>query len=123
MDSGNRILEIPGGRKVNLCQTRSCGRVGAVLVGTAMLPPRSEMKVLLEPECGLEAGSLLLEPDMEGKVPVCVARAVVNTGGGQFPVRLLNPDSRPTMIQKGTKIAMWKRETSWFRYWNDRRSQ
>lgn len=75
------------------------------LVDTAMLPPRSEMEVLLEPECGLEAGSWLLEPDMEGKVPVCVARAVVNTGGGRFPVRLLNPDSCPTMIRKGTKIA------------------
>ena len=28
VDAGNRILEIPGGRKVDLCQTRSRGRVG-----------------------------------------------------------------------------------------------
>ena len=105
VDAGNRILEIPGGRKVDLCQTRIHGRVGAVLMDTAMLPPRSQMEVLLEPECGLEAGSWLLEPDMEGKVPVCVARAVVNMAGGRFPVRLLNLDSRPTMIWKGTKIA------------------
>ena len=55
--------------------------------------------------CGEPGGSWLLEERNTGRLPVKVARALVQPQGGMVPVCLLNPRPETVVVHKGTKIA------------------
>ena len=79
-----------------------------VLQETVSIPPRSEMFV--SGKC-LEAGSevpLLVEtsPRLLGKSGVLVARSLLQSDKGEFPLRLMNVSSETKILHKNTTAAV-----------------
>ena len=64
----------------------------------------SEMEIMGNVDINC-AGTWLVEDQVPKKLPIFVARAVMASQNGKFPVRVLNLTSKPVTVYKGTRIA------------------
>ena len=80
--------------------------VNVHLVSTIRVPAYSEMELLAEPQVQVMGTWLVERTPPNLRVPVIVARGVVNASTGGVPMRILNPTDEAVMIPKGKTIAV-----------------
>ena len=87
----------------------SCPKVDAIsrvcLSTSTTLPPYSEKVVMAECKGPLQSGSCIIEPGSGERLPVAVARALVEPKGGRIPVRLLNPGPETATLRPQSVVA------------------
>lgn len=75
------------------------------VVDTVNMPPHSEMEVMATVRGQGGAGPWLLEGVQQRRLPVVVARALVEPRTEQVPVRFMNPRAETVVIAKDTVVA------------------
>ena len=82
--------------------------VGVSMDEFIQIPPQSEMEIMVKvPSISMSTTSTwLVEPNSGDRSAAMVARAVVNPGAGEIPIRILNLRLETVMVQKGTPIAV-----------------
>ena len=82
--------------------------VGITMDRSIQIPPQSEMEIMVKapPVSTSTATTWLVEPNSEDRDAAIVARAMVNPGAGEIPIRLLNPRSETVTVQKGAPVAV-----------------
>ena len=72
---------------------------------TIQVPPSSEMEIMATVQGQPCIGPWPLEGVQRGRLPVVIARALVEPRAGCVPVRLVNPRSEPMTIYQNTTLA------------------
>ena len=91
LESGNPVVE----------------QVSVVLTQELHVPPCSEVEIMGAVPDVAAPGTWVVEPDKQNRSATLVARAIVNPGNGEVPIRLLNPRDEAVTVPKGRKIATW----------------
>lgn len=77
-----------------------------VVLGSAIQePPHSEMEVVGKVPSTATSKTWIMESNAQQRLPVMVARAVVQPPGNEVPIRLLNWKDTSVSIPKGTVVA------------------
>ena len=73
------------------------------------IPPSSELEVMAKVDESVGEGTWVMEESANVRLPIAVARALVETMTNRVPVRLLNPRSEPITLYAGTEVATLER--------------
>ena len=75
------------------------------VVETIQIPPTSEMEIMATVKGQVSDGFWLLEGVKKDRLPVAVARVLVEPKNGRVPVRLVNPRNEAIVVYKNMKLA------------------
>ena len=80
--------------------------VGLVMMERMVIPPASEMEVMVRHQSTCVSGTWIVESDASNRLGVVVARGLVcPNGAGLIPVRVLNPRDEEIVLKKGVEVA------------------
>ena len=78
------------------------------VVETIQIPPTSEMEIMATVKGEVSDGSWLLEGVKKDRLPVAVARALVEPKNWRVPVHLVNPRNEVIVVYKNIKLGTLK---------------
>ena len=115
LEVGKRVLRFVGrgvALTLNDTSTEPVIIQARVTLGeTVQIPAHSEKEVVAKVDKPLTGGVWLLEGDKSGRLPVSIANALVNATSPYVHMRMLNNQSDPVVLTKGTKLGVAEEAT------------
>lgn len=103
IQEGNVTIPFIGAHRHHEADSQSINSVS--LSRSITLPPRSKLEVMVDVTGETEGRTCMVQGNPAIKVPLLVARELVNPTRGQVPVSLVNPGIETINMKKGTVIG------------------
>lgn len=109
IQAGERLLTLSGGKIVVPLYgpdvVKKSSRMVINLLQSVQIPPRSEIEKMAASRGDVSGGVCIMEPVMNRKLPMLMARTVATPFNGCVPVCLLNLSPITVEVSKGTMVG------------------